>query len=132
MHHNMNRALLCKYSPYGLGKAGRWGIGYALRLALLAPAFALPLFACSTAPEMPQLSRESFVEVYVALRLAELRSGDVVIPEAVRDSVLAEHGVNEAGLRTFAVAHGRDAAFMEALWTEVQDRVVEATSQTER
>ncbi len=90
------------------------------------------LFACAGAEESTSIPRETFVEVYVALRAAELRSSGAVIADADRDRILAEHEVTEEELLAFAGAHGRDTAFMEEIWTEVQSRMVELTSQPDR
>ncbi len=85
--------------------------------------------AVSCAPAEPApIGREAFVETYVALRAAELRSAGAVIPDEARDSVLAETGVSEEDLVAFAEAHGDDPAFMEAVWREVQNRLTELSS----
>ncbi len=91
---------------------------------------AVCLAAAACAPGAPEtIEREVFVETYVALRAAELRSPEAVIPDGERERVLAEMGVSEDDLRTFAEAHGGDVAFMEAVWVDVQSRIAEAGSQ---
>lgn len=87
------------------------------------------LAAAACGPSEPEtISRETFVETYVALRAAELRSSGAVIPEEDRDSVLADNGVSDEDLVAFAEAHGGDVAFMEAVWTDVQNRLEELGS----
>lgn len=72
------------------------------------------------------ISREAFVETYVALRVAQLRgsAGDP-LPAEDRERVLAANGVTEAELLTFAEVHGPDVAFMERLWEDVEKRLEE-------
>ncbi|MDE2751105.1 MAG: hypothetical protein OXI83_00880 [Gemmatimonadota bacterium] len=87
------------------------------------------LAAAACAPGEPEaISRETFVQTYVALRAAELRSSGAVIPEEDRERVLAEMGVSEEELLAFAEVHGGDVLFMEAVWTDVQNRLVELSS----
>ena len=87
-------------------------------------ALALALTSVSCGPEEARtISRENFVEAYVALRGAELSSRDAVITEAVRDSVLAARGIEPADMLAFAEVHGGDAEFMEGVWSEVQERM---------
>lgn len=72
------------------------------------------------------ISREVFVETYVALRVAELRERrDDGISAEARERVLAEQGVTEEELLTFAEVHGRDVNFMEQVWDEVETRLDE-------
>ena len=86
------------------------------------------LAAACTPAEPATISRESFVQTYVALRAAELRSSGAVIPDEDRERVLAEMGVSEEDLLAFAEVHGGDVLFMEAVWTDVQNRLVELSS----
>jgi len=83
--------------------------------------------ACGTAPE-EVMTWQEFVDVYVGLRTAELRSPDTVITEARRDSVLVAHGVTEEDLLAFAERYGDNVAFMEGVWSAVENRMVELTS----
>ena len=103
------------------------------RLTGLAAA-AVALAAAGCGPEAPvTIDREVFVQTYVALRVAELRSPRAVIPDADRDSVLAAMGVVAEDLVTFAEVHGGDPVYMEGVWTEVQNRITELSSgDTER
>ena len=73
--------------------------------------------ACGAAPDT--ISREEFVEAYVALRAAELERAGNVIPDEARDSVLAAGGVTQEDLDAFVEAHGRDVVLMADIWTEV-------------
>jgi len=92
-------------------------------------AAAVVVAAAGCGPEVPEtIDREVFVQTYVALRVAELRSPGAVIPDADRDSVLAERGVTEEDLVSFAEVHGGDPVFMEGVWTEIQNRIIELSS----
>ena len=101
-------------------------VGAALR-SVIVPAGLVLAMSC-TPDEPATIDRETFVETYVALRVAELRSSGAVIPDEARDSVLAEMGVSDEDLVSFAETHGADVVFMEAVWTEVQNRMVELSS----
>lgn len=78
------------------------------------------------APAETTIGREVFVETYVALRVAQLRgsAGDP-LPAEDRERVLAENGVTEQELLTFAEVHGSDVTFMERLWEDVEKRLEE-------
>ncbi|MCY4399447.1 MAG: hypothetical protein OXE96_08935 [Gemmatimonadetes bacterium] len=75
------------------------------------------------------ISREQFVEGYVALRVAELRSPGGVIPDDEREAVLAELELIEEDLVAFAETHGGDVGFMEAVWAEVESKLDQLRSQ---
>ena len=85
------------------------------------------LVAAGCEEEGPEtISREVFVETYVALRVAELTErGDDGISAEARDRVLAEKGVTEEELLTFADVRGPDVNFMEQLWDDVETRLEE-------
>ena len=89
----------------------------------------VPLIAggCDTGPE-DAITREAFVEVYVALRVAELRAPDRVISEEARERVLAEHGVTAEALVGFAENHGADIVFMDGVWSEIERKLKELRS----
>ena len=77
-------------------------------------------------PPVGTISREAFVETYVALRVEQLRGafGDP-LPAEDRERVLADQGVTEEELLTFAEVHGPDVTFMERLWEDVEKRLEE-------
>lgn len=77
------------------------------------------------------LSREEFVEVYVALRAAGLQSASGVISPGDRERILTERGIEQEELIEFADAHGGDPAFMKDLWDEVESRLEERRSGTD-
>jgi hypothetical protein len=94
-----------------------------LPLALLA---ATTLAAgCGGSAETPPIDREVFIETYVELRLAALESEDFEVDADSRDEILERLGVDQDALLYFADFHGRDVAFMNEVWTEVDRRLTE-------
>ena len=93
--------------------------------ALLPAAVLLTVAGCEQAPD--SISRQEFVNTYVALRTAELRGNSAVITARARDSVLAARGVSEEDLVTFADVHGDDPVYMAELWGEVADSLEQYT-----
>jgi len=68
------------------------------------------------------LEREAFIRTYVDLRLAALRSG-ATLDVRTRETVLANHDLTEQELLDFAETHGRDIAYMNEIWQEVEERL---------
>ena len=97
-----------------------------LRISFLLLAV-VPAVACEDDPEPVTIERAAFVDTYVALRVAALQRGTAAVDGPVRDTVLAEAGVTEAELVTFAEVHGDDFAYMNAIWTEVNERLRDIT-----
>ena len=95
------------------------------RVVLLAAVLAA-VPACGAQPG--SITREEFIDTYVALREAELRGSGNVISEEAIDSVLAEKGVSEEDLEAFVGVHGRDPVFMSAVWSEVESRMADQAS----
>jgi hypothetical protein len=96
------------------------------RSALICLALAAGLAGCSDPPPEETISRERFIEVYVALR-SEAHSPDApgeIDPE-VRDRILAEHGVEAEELIHFVEVHGEDLQYMFEVWSEVEERLTE-------
>lgn len=93
--------------------------------ALLPAAVLLTVAVCEEAPD--SISRQEFVNTYVALRTAELSGNSAVITARARDSVLAARGVSEEDLVTFADVHGDDPVYMAELWGEVADSLEQFT-----
>ena len=82
--------------------------------------------ACSdNAPSaMPDtVERETFIEVYVALRHVALRKTSRRVNPIERDSVLAMHDVTEEDLRVFLDVYHTEAEYMRDLWNEVEGRM---------
>ncbi len=75
------------------------------------------------APMTEGISREVFVDVYVALREAELRGKEDVITPATRQEVLERFGVGQEDLTDFSRRHGVDVVLMEAIWREIHEEM---------
>lgn len=68
---------------------------------------------------------ETFIEVYVELRMAALQSPGMQIQEEDRDRILREHDVEEEDLVRFVETHGADIHRMSAVWQEASDLLSE-------
>lgn len=82
----------------------------------------LPLWSCSPTPTAT-VDRETFVQVYVELRVAALESSDANLAEEDRERILQRHGVSAEDLISFAEVHGADPDYMLSVWTEIEDRL---------
>jgi hypothetical protein len=84
--------------------------------------------ACPTDVEQEgkTIGRDQFVAAYVDLRLESLRSDRTPIPPETRDSILATHHLTPADLLAFVEHHGRNVAYMNAIWSEIDTRITEA------
>ena len=69
------------------------------------------------------VTREEFIEAYVALRAAGLQSATGVISSEDRERILAAEDVTQEELLEFAVTHGGNSAFMREVWDEVESRL---------
>ena len=85
------------------------------------------LAACGTTDAPPVvegvIDRESFIQVYVDLRDAAVRSPGLTISDEARRDVLTRHGVEEDDLLAFVEAYGRDLDYMNELWAEIERRI---------
>lgn len=93
----------------------------------LIPVLSVILFvACGSreGPLPPDLmERDTFVDVYVALRMQALTSPQAELPEEERARILAEYDVTVEDLVAFAEAHGRDPDYMLEVWREIEERL---------
>lgn len=69
------------------------------------------------------VTREEFIEAYVALRAAGLQSATGVISSEDRERILAAEDVTQEELLEFAATHGGNSAFMREVWDEVESRL---------
>jgi len=65
------------------------------------------------------ISRETFVEAYVQLRVQALRSPREELPLEERDEILARMGLEDQDLLTFVEIRGREVQVMRKIWEEV-------------
>ncbi|MEX2283229.1 MAG: hypothetical protein WEE89_12165 [Gemmatimonadota bacterium] len=87
---------------------------------------ALVLPACdrqTTPPDTGGLSREQFVELFVALRNAKKSARSPADFELQKRQLLADAKVTEEQFKSFADAHAEDLAFMAAVWDSIQNRL---------
>jgi hypothetical protein len=87
----------------------------------------LALAACRGDERVPLvegvIDRETFIEVYVDLRVATLEGQALALPEEERDRILASHGVDGEDLIAFVDAYGRELDYMNGVWSEVEQRL---------
>lgn len=99
-----------------------------LRLAAAAAAllFTVSLAGCGTSgtgPDEGLLDRETFIDVYVELRVMALHEGAPGLTDEERQEVLERHQVTEEQLLEFADFHGGDLPFMREVWDEIETRL---------
>jgi hypothetical protein len=101
-------------------------------LRILLVACTLLSAACTSSDPPPEtLDRETFVEVYVALRMAALQQEDARLSEADRIRILDEFQVTIDELESFAEVWGGDPAYMLEVWRDIEARLnvpVDSTS----
>lgn len=69
------------------------------------------------------IPRETFIETYVELRVAGLRSADAVLSDSARAEILTRRGVSEEELIEFVTVRGPQLDFMRDLWNEIEMRM---------
>ncbi|MBI4409508.1 MAG: hypothetical protein HY561_07345 [Gemmatimonadetes bacterium] len=69
------------------------------------------------------LSRQTFIEAYVALRQAERDAPTPQEFEARKRTALARLGVTPEELLRFAEVHGQDIRYMSEVWDSVEARL---------
>ncbi len=97
-----------------------------MKRTVAATALLLAIASCGSDAAEPVagdvIDRATFVDTYVDLRLAAVRTPEFRISPAERDEILARHGVRGEDLVRFAEVHGRDLELMNTVWTEVEAR----------
>jgi hypothetical protein len=96
-----------------------------LRLLVLALAWCGSGAGCGGNAPRDAIDRDVFVEAWVDLRIAAMTAPGNELPEPERARILAEHGVGEEDLLTFAEVHGADIAYMKSVWDDVELRLEE-------
>jgi hypothetical protein len=69
------------------------------------------------------IDRETFLDAWVALRLATAEASDGELSDQERGRILTERGVDEQDLADFVQAHGADVDYMNDLWNDVLERL---------
>lgn len=67
------------------------------------------------------ISREKFIETFVALQLIQ---GDSMVLDSLRAVVLEEQGVTEEEMRRFVAVRGENPEELAQIWEEVHQRLV--------
>lgn len=81
--------------------------------------------ACGGDEAASPVDRDTFVAVWVDLRLAALASPGEAPDPVTRERIVERHGTTEQELLAFVEAHGRDIAYMERVWQDVEARMNE-------
>jgi hypothetical protein len=74
------------------------------------------------------IARQTFVDVYVQLRIAALKDPMEDLPLEERDRILQEAGVSEDDLIRFVEVRGGEVQFMRQLWEEVDSLIKEVSN----
>lgn len=77
---------------------------------------------------MSPVDRETFVSVWVDLRLAALAAPTRRLDPETRERIVQRRGTTEEELLAFVEAHGRDIAYMEGVWQDVEERMNELSA----
>jgi len=89
------------------------------------------LQALSCTPPGPEggdssvISRDAFIQAYVDLRVAALRSPGMELPLEERDRILVDLGLVDQDLLDFVEVRGRDIQFMRRVWEEIDSIITE-------
>ena len=71
------------------------------------------------------IDRAVFIDAYIDLRVAALRTDSLELSDEARAEVLGRHGVSAEDLVNFGEVHGRELEFMRDVWNEVEQRMDE-------
>ena len=69
------------------------------------------------------IDRETFIDVYVEIRVAALGTEDATLLPADRDRILESYAVSVDDLVEFAEVHGEDPTFMQEVWNDIESRL---------
>jgi hypothetical protein len=69
------------------------------------------------------VSRDTFIEVIVALRAAATEAGSAENYSTERERILREHGVTDSALVDFVRVHGADPRRMALIWDTIAGRL---------
>jgi hypothetical protein len=82
----------------------------------------LSMWTCTEETVAP-VDRETFIQVYLELRVAALDSEDASIVQVDRERILEKYGITAEDMVAFADAHGSDVDYMRDLWNEIEIRL---------
>jgi hypothetical protein len=69
------------------------------------------------------ISREQFIELYVALRNAQLNAKTPAEFESTKQQIFARAGVPPESLSRFAAEHGGEITYMATIWDSIKVRL---------
>lgn len=92
------------------------------RVLALAAIFAVP-FGCARDPGAPAIEPETYVDVMVALRLADNQTSSEAEFVERREQILRDAGVTDSVLVQWVRAHGQDLRLMAELWDTINARL---------
>lgn len=81
------------------------------------------LFGCGPSTPEGVIDEETFIETYVALRIAAFDTDSSRIAAGDRDAILEARGVTEDDLMAFVRAHGAELEYMREVWNEIEVRM---------
>ena len=74
------------------------------------------------------IDRDTFITVFVDLRLAAVESEDFVITDSARDQILSSHGIDSESLLLIPEVCGTDLEFKRGVWNDVPRLYAERTT----
>ena len=77
----------------------------------------------TTPPDTGGLSRDQFIEVFIALRNAKKNALTPADFEEQKRQILARAKITEAQFKNFGQAHAEDLKFMAEVWDTIQTRL---------
>ena len=77
----------------------------------------------TTPPDTGGLSRDQFIEVFIALRNAKKNARTPADFEEQKRQILGRAKITEAQFKSFGEAHTEDLGFMAAVWDTIQIRL---------
>lgn len=80
-------------------------------------------FGCSPETGVPSIDRSTYVDVMVALRVADNETSSETEFLQRREQILQEAGVTDSMLVQWVRAHGGDIRFMAELWDSINARL---------
>lgn len=81
------------------------------------------LIGCGSSAPEGIIEEETFIETYVALRVAALGTDSSRVADDDRQAILAAHQITEDDLLDFVRFHAADLEYMREVWNEVELRM---------
>lgn len=97
-----------------------------MKNALYLLVLALPLLACDRGAPVAEpggLSRNQFIDIYVSLRRAQVRSQTAQEYEELKQQIFREAGVSEESLQKYVKEHANDVQILADVWDTISNRL---------